>query len=93
MCDCGNEKSVNLINIYLTMADYKKNSKAKGVINSANGSKHVDFREDLSQEQLAYAYEVLKMTDFIDKTYKSNEKDTIKKAKAKPSKKKDSEEK
>ena len=93
MCDCNKEKSVVLINIYLTMANYKKNKKAKGVINSKDGNTHIDFRAELSEKTLAYAYEVLNMTDYIDKIDKSNEKDTITKAKAKPSTKKDSEEK
>ena len=70
------------------MAEYKVSSKAsKGVRLSYDGKKSVDFRTELSQKQLAYAYEVLNITDCIDKTEKSNEKNTNKKLKeTKPSK-------
>lgn len=73
------------------MAEYKVNSKViKGVRLSSDGKKSVDFRTDLSQEQLAYAYEELNITDWIDKVdkiNKSNEKSTSKKLKEeKPSK-------
>jgi len=84
MCDCKNEKSVLLINIYLTMAEYKVNSKViKGV--RLAGKESVDFRTELSQEDLAYAYEDLNITDWIDKIDKSNEKSTSKKSKIKKS--------
>tara|TARA_R110002051_G_scaffold1515_2_gene8399 strand:- start:12170 stop:12454 length:285 start_codon:yes stop_codon:yes gene_type:complete len=92
MCDCNSEINVVLINIYLTMAEYKVNSKAvKGV--RLAGKKSVDFRKELSQADLAYAYEELNITDWIDKTDKSNEKNTSKKLKVKSSEasKKDSE--
>jgi|TARA_R110000824_G_scaffold241683_2_gene430416 hypothetical protein len=82
MCDCSKENSVVLQNIYLTMAEYKKNKKAVGVRLADKQS--VDFRTDLSQGQLAYAYEVLNITDCIDKVdkiNKSNEKSTSKKLK------------
>ena len=74
------------------MAEYKVNSKAvKGV--RLAGKKSVDFRKELSQADLAYAYEELNITDWIDKTDKSNEKNTSKKLKVKSSEasKKDSE--
>ena len=84
MCDCKNEKSVLLINIYLTMAEYKVNSKViKGV--RLAGKESVDFRTELSQEDLAYAYEDLNITDWIDKIDKSNEKSTSKKSTTKKS--------
>ena len=61
MCDCNKERSVILTNIYLTMAEYKVNSKAiKGV--RLAGKKSVDFRTELSQADLAYAYEELNIT-------------------------------
>tara|TARA_R110002167_G_scaffold34704_3_gene110921 strand:- start:4405 stop:4641 length:237 start_codon:yes stop_codon:yes gene_type:complete len=72
------------------MAEYKVNSKlVKGLRLSSDGKKSVDFRTELSQEQLAYAYEELNIIDCIDKTEKSNEKNTSKKtssSKAKASK-------
>ena len=68
------------------MAEYKVNiSAVRGV--RVVGKKSVDFRTELSQKQLAYAYEVLNITDCIDKIEKSNEKNTNKKLKeTKPSK-------
>jgi hypothetical protein len=86
MCDCNKERSVILTNIYLTMAEYKVNSKViKGV--RLAGKKSVDFRTELSQADLAYAYEDLNITDWIDKINKSNEKSTSEKLKKeKPSK-------
>ena len=89
MCDCNKERSVILTNIYLTMAEYKVNSKAiKGV--RLAGKKSVDFRTELSQADLAYAYEELNITDWIDKIEKSNEKNTSKKSKESSSKEKKS---
>tara|TARA_R110002167_G_scaffold244973_1_gene450437 strand:- start:28 stop:315 length:288 start_codon:yes stop_codon:yes gene_type:complete len=79
MCDCNKENNVVLINIYLEMAEYKKNSKASYGVRLA-GKESVDFRRELSQEELAYAYEVLNITDWIDKTDKVNEKSTSKKS-------------
>tara|TARA_R110000744_G_C19334282_1_gene558881 strand:- start:221 stop:535 length:315 start_codon:yes stop_codon:yes gene_type:complete len=86
MCDCGTEINVTLINLYIEMAEYKKNSKALNGVRLASKSgegtekeenqERVDFRTELSQEQLAYAYEELNITDWIDKTDKSNEKTT-----------------
>jgi len=71
------------------MAEYKVNSKAiKGV--RLAGKKSVDFRTELSQEDLAYAYEELNITDWIDKIEKSNEKNTSKKSKESSSKEKKS---
>ena len=70
------------------MAEYKINSKARKGVRLA-GKKSVDFRTELSQEQLAYAYEELNINDWIDKIEKSNEKNTSKKtssSKAKASK-------
>ena len=91
MCDCNKERSVFLTNIYLTMAEYKVNSKViKGV--RLAGKKSVDFRTELSQADLAYAYEELNITDCIDKIDKSNEKSTIKKSKKISSKEYSSEE-
>tara|TARA_R110000824_G_scaffold621_2_gene3866 strand:- start:434 stop:721 length:288 start_codon:yes stop_codon:yes gene_type:complete len=73
MCDCNKENNVVLINIYLEMAEYKLNSKVvKGV--RLAGKKSVDFRTELSQADLAYAYEELNITDCIDKIDKTNEK-------------------
>ena len=91
MCDCNEEINVVLINIYLEMAEYKVNKNViKGFRLSDDGKQGVDFRTDLSQEQLAHAYEELNMTDWIDKVdkiNKSNEKSTSKKLKKeKPSK-------
>jgi len=89
MCDCNKERSVILTNIYLTMAEYKVNSKViKGV--RLAGKKSVDFRKELSQADLAYAYEELNITDCIDKIEKSNEKNTSKKSKESSSKEKKS---
>jgi hypothetical protein len=89
MCDCNKERSVTLTNIYLTMAEYKVNSKViKGV--RLAGKKSVDFRTELSQADLAYAYEELNITDCIDKIEKSNEKNTSKKSKESSSKAKKS---
>tara|TARA_R110002020_G_scaffold210276_2_gene416300 strand:+ start:1049 stop:1285 length:237 start_codon:yes stop_codon:yes gene_type:complete len=72
------------------MAEYKVNSNAVKGVRLVDGKKSVDFRTDLSQEQLAYAYEELNITDWIDKVdkiNKSNEKSTSKKLKKeKPSK-------
>ena len=66
------------------MAEYKVNSKVvKGV--RLAGKESVDFRTELSQEDLAYAYEDLNITDWIDKIDKSNEKSTSKKSKIKKS--------
>ena len=79
MCDCNKENNVVLINIYLEMAEYKKNNKASYGVRLV-GRKSVDFRRELSQEELAYAYEVLNITDWIDKTDKVNEKSTSKKS-------------
>tara|TARA_R100000655_G_scaffold28670_2_gene58239 strand:+ start:309 stop:530 length:222 start_codon:yes stop_codon:yes gene_type:complete len=71
------------------MAEYKVNSKAiKGV--RLAGKKSVDFRTELSQADLAYAYEELNITDWIDKIEKSNEKNTSKKSKESSSKAKKS---
>jgi len=86
MCDCKNEKSVILINIYTEMAEYKVNSKAQlGLLLTGKGDDNirrefVDFRKELSQAELAYAYEELNITDWIDKTDKANEKSTTKKS-------------
>ena len=89
MCDCNKERSVILTNIYLTMAEYKVNSKVvKGV--RLAGNKSVDFRTELSQADLAYAYEELNIKDCIDKIEKSNEKSTSKKSKESSSKEKKS---
>lgn len=79
MCDCNKENNVVLINIYLEMAEYKINSKVSYGVRLA-GKESVDFRRELSQSELAYAYEVLNITDCIDKTDKVNEKSTSKKA-------------
>ena len=79
MCDCNKENNVVLINIFLEMAEYKKNSKASYGVRLV-GRRSVDFRTELSQEELAYAYEVLNITDCIDKTDKVNEKSTSKNA-------------
>jgi len=71
------------------MAEYKVNSKViKGV--RLAGKKSVDFRTELSQADLAYAYEELNITDCIDKIEKSNEKNTSKKSKESSSKAKKS---
>ena len=93
MCECNKEINVVLINIYTEMAEYKVNSKApQGVrfagTNPEDGTvanKSVDFTTELSQADLAYAYEVLNITDCIDKTEKSNEKSTSKKSTTKKS--------
>tara|TARA_R110002020_G_scaffold347688_1_gene561351 strand:- start:3021 stop:3299 length:279 start_codon:yes stop_codon:yes gene_type:complete len=66
MCDCNNERSVILTNIYLEMAEYKKSSKAITGVRVA-GNERVDFRAELSEADLAYAYEELNITDWIDK--------------------------
>jgi len=92
MCDCNKERSVILTNIYLTMAEYKVNSKVEKGVRLA-GNKSVDFRTELSQADLAYAYEELNITDCIDKIDKSNEKNTSKKSKKISSKEDNSEEK
>jgi hypothetical protein len=91
MCDCNTEKSLILINIYLEMAEYKINSKAQKGLRLAGkneeslGKEFVDFRGELSQADLAYAYEELHITDWIDKTDKVNEKATTKKSTTKKS--------
>ena len=96
MCDCKQEKNVHLptLNIYTFMAEYKKNDKARG-IRVIDGHK-VDLRGDLTQDELAFAYEELGVTDCInkvDKTIKSNEESSAKKSnkKGKSSKKADEE--
>lgn len=89
MCDCNTEKSLILINIYTEMAEYKVNDKAQKGLRLAGkdaeslGKEFVDFRRELSQAELAYAYEQLHITDWIDKTDKSNEKATAKKSTSK----------
>ena len=95
MCNCEQEKNVHLptLNVLL-MAEYKKNDNARGV-RMIRGRK-VDFRIDLTQEQLSFAYEELGMTDCInkvDKTIKSDEESSAKKSskKGKSSKKADEE--
>ena len=91
MCDCNKERSVILTNIYLTMAEYKVNKNViKGFRLSSDGKQGVDFRTELSQADLAYAYEELNITDWIDKIEKSNEKNTSKKSKESSSKEKKS---
>ena len=88
MCECNKEINVVLINIYLEMAEYKVNDKVEVGVRLAGtdpedgtvANKSVDFRKELSQAELAYAYEVLNITDCIDKTEKSNEKSTSKKS-------------
>ena len=97
MCDCKQEKNVHLptLNIHTLMAEYKKNDNAAGIREVGNHS--IDFRTDLTQEKLAFAYEELGMTDCItkvDKTIKSNEESSAKKSskKGKSSKKEDSKE-
>tara|TARA_R100000655_G_scaffold109902_1_gene166260 strand:- start:2198 stop:2476 length:279 start_codon:yes stop_codon:yes gene_type:complete len=81
MCDCNKERSVTLTNIYTTMAKYKINDKAVKGVRMAGSKRSVDFRTELSQADLAYAYEELNMTDWIDKIDKSNEKNTSTKTK------------
>ena len=84
MCDCNTKNNVVLINIYLEMAEYKINNKVAYGVRLA-GKESVDFRSELSEAELAYAYEILNITDCIDKTEKSNEKSTSKKATTKKS--------
>tara|TARA_R110000822_G_scaffold298165_1_gene420858 strand:- start:209 stop:493 length:285 start_codon:yes stop_codon:yes gene_type:complete len=79
MCDCNTKNNVVLINIYLEMAEYKINNKVAYGVRLA-GKESVDFRSELSEAELAYAYEILNITDCIDKTEKSNEKSTSKKS-------------
>jgi hypothetical protein len=91
MCDCNKEKSLILMNIYTEMAEYKVNDKAQRGLRLAGkdeeslGKEFVDFRGELSQADLAYAYEELHITDWIDKTDKVNEKATTKKSTTKKS--------
>tara|TARA_R110002051_G_scaffold105182_2_gene178042 strand:+ start:2577 stop:2807 length:231 start_codon:yes stop_codon:yes gene_type:complete len=67
------------------MAEYKLNSKVQKGVRLA-GKESVDFRTELSQADLAYAYEELNITDWIDKIDKSNEKNTNKKTAGKKGK-------
>ena len=97
MCDCKQEKNVHLptLNIYTLMAEYKKDDNAKGV--RIIGKHLVELSSEITQEELAFAYEELGMTDCItkvDKTIKSNEESSAKKSskKGKSSKKEDSKE-
>ena len=89
MCDCNTEKSLILINIYTEMAEYKINDNApKGLVLAGRddenlGKEFVDFRKELSQAEIAYAYEELHITNWIDKTDKVNEKSTSKKSTSK----------
>ena len=92
MCNCEQEKNVHLptLNIYTLMAEYKKDENAKGI--QIIGKHLVDFNNELTQEQLAFAYEELGITDGItkvDKTIKSDEESSAKKStkKGKSSKK------
>lgn len=79
------------MNIYTEMAEYKVNDKAQKGLRLAGkdeeslGKEFVDFRGELSQADLAYAYEELHITDWIDKTDKVNEKATTKKSTTKKS--------
>ena len=79
------------MNIYTEMAEYKVNNKAQKGLRLAGkdeknlGKEFVDFRGELSQADLAYAYEELHITDWIDKTDKVNEKATTKKSTTKKS--------
>ena len=88
MCECNKEINVVLINIYTEMAEYKVNSSVQQGVRFAGtnpedgtvANKSVNFTTELSQAELAYAYEVLNITDWIDKIEKSNEKSTSKKS-------------
>tara|TARA_R110000824_G_C14755113_1_gene629116 strand:- start:16 stop:285 length:270 start_codon:yes stop_codon:yes gene_type:complete len=77
MCDCEN-KTLNLqtINIYLLMSQYKKKSEDSVVVLS-NGV-YFELRGDVSQELLAYGYEELGLTDYIEKTIKDESKKAVK---------------
>ena len=69
---CGNIKDLIPkfveINNYLDMARYK--AKQKGVTSSQG---HQFVWSKCTQEELAYAYEELELTDFVEKTNTKNE--------------------
>jgi 3-isopropylmalate dehydratase small subunit len=79
VCDCDN-KNIDLqtIKIYLLMYEYKKTVKGEGTTGIVLvGKKDFDFRvEDISQEMLAYGYEELGLTEYIEKTTKNEQKTT-----------------
>tara|TARA_A100001391_G_scaffold77445_1_gene50015 strand:+ start:783 stop:1034 length:252 start_codon:yes stop_codon:yes gene_type:complete len=75
---CGCEQNINLSStkIYTIMEDYKVIKHGSLLKNgfSINTS-------TATQEELAYAYEVLNLTDYIEKVSKTKSKDDSKKSK------------
>tara|TARA_R100001244_G_C5149598_1_gene129429 strand:+ start:709 stop:1014 length:306 start_codon:yes stop_codon:yes gene_type:complete len=75
MCECSSyKKVVDLphIKIYLEMADYKIKDKYVGQISwTTSGSFKINWCS-CSQEELAYAYEEVGLTEYIEKTTKTS---------------------
>lgn len=81
MCDCNNNIDLEIIKIYILMYEYKKTVRGEGMTGVILvGKKDIngfDFRvEDISQEMLAYGYEELGLTEYIEKTTKDEQKTT-----------------
>jgi hypothetical protein len=78
MCECSsNKKVVDLphIKIYLEMADYKIKDKYVGKLSwTTSGSFKIRWNR-CSQEELAYAYEEVGLTKYIEKTTKTSKDD------------------
>ena len=89
MCDCGgNIVDLSHLNIYTIMAKYKA-KKSSGTLYS-NGFK-IKWAT-ATQEELAYAYEDLGMTDKVEKLSTTKTKDEPKKTKKSGKKSTESEE-
>jgi len=77
MCDCRNKTvDLQIINIYLLMNEYIKKEETPLVIWKNNV--YFDFTKNTSQELLAYGYEELGLTDYIEKTIKDESKKAVK---------------
>jgi len=77
MCDCENNiVDLQIINIYLLMNEYLKKEDIPSVI--LRNNVYFDFTKNTSQELLAYGYEELGLTDYIEKTIKDESKKAVK---------------
>jgi len=92
MCECSSHKKVvdlPHIKIYLEMADYKIKDKYVGQLSwTTSGNFRINWCS-CSQEELAYAYEEVGLTEYIEKTTKTS-KDEEKASTTKKSSKKTS---
>ena len=87
MCDCGkNVVNLSHLKIYTIMAEYKA-KKTSGI--SVKGNFKIEWAI-ATQEELAYAYEELGMTQVIEKTSTIKTKDEPKKESKRSSKNKSS---